>query len=139
MNYQPWPQPLAVLSLPQMQQRAREIYCHEYRWAIALLLIFYWLTVVVSVPSLILLSVFGSRKLARQNNLSWPMGFVLLLWFDRVSIFVFFFRIDPCLLSILNIAVGTCQSQTLNLPLLPTISPGNHKFILQVCESVSVL
>ena len=41
-----------------------------------------------------------------------------------------FFRLDPCLLSILNIAVGTCQSQTLSLPLLPTISPGNHKFIL---------
>ena len=42
----------------------------------------------------------------------------------------------PCCLSILNVAVCTCPSQ-LSLPTI--LPPGNHKFILTVCESISVV
>ena len=38
--------------------------------------------------------------------------------------------VGPSWLSILNIAVCTCQSQTPNLCLPPTLAPGNHKFLL---------
>ena len=40
------------------------------------------------------------------------------------------YTVGPCLVSILNIAVYTCQSQTPNLSLTSTLPPGNHKFIL---------
>ena len=50
--------------------------------------------------------------------------------------FIYFFIEIPC---ILNIALYACQSQTPNPSLLPTILPGNRKFVLSVCDSVSVL
>ena len=116
--YWPWPQLLAVLSLPQMQQRAREIRYHEYQWAIALLFISCWLTMAVSVPLLILLSLGQGNKQDRTTYLGlWDLFFCSGLTGFQ---FLFFFRVDPCLLSILNIAVVACQSQTLNLSLLPT-------------------
>ena len=41
------------------------------------------------------------------------------------------YTVGPCWLSILNIVVGTCQSQTPNLSLpTPHFPPGNHKFVL---------
>ena len=40
------------------------------------------------------------------------------------------YTVGLCWLSIINIAVCTCQSQTPNLSLRPTIPPGNHKFFL---------
>ena len=40
------------------------------------------------------------------------------------------YTVGPCWLSILNIAMCTCQSQTPNLSLPSPFSPGNHKFIL---------
>ena len=47
------------------------------------------------------------------------------------------YAVGPCWLSILNIAVCTHPLQT---PYLfpPPVPSGNHKFILYVCESVSV-
>ena len=43
-------------------------------------------------------------------------------------------------LSILSIAVCTCQSLNTNIFLTSHFSPcGNHKFIIQHCEYVSVL
>ena len=50
------------------------------------------------------------------------------------------YTVGPCWLSILNIAMCTCQSQTPNLsPPSSTIPFGNHKFVFYVCESISVL
>ena len=50
------------------------------------------------------------------------------------------YRVGPCWLSVLNIAVYSCQSKIPNLFLFsPLFSPGNHKFIILVCEFVSVL
>ena len=47
------------------------------------------------------------------------------------------YTLNPCWLSILNIAVCTCQSQIPSLFLL--FPPNNDKFALYVCESISVL
>ena len=55
--------------------------------------------------------------------------------FKILFIYVYFFMVGPSWLSLLNIAVHTCQSQTPNLS-VPL--PSNHKFIVKVCESVSV-
>ena len=41
--------------------------------------------------------------------------------------FVYFFTIGPCWLSILNIVACTCQSQTPNLFLPPTLPTRHHK------------
>ena len=39
------------------------------------------------------------------------------------------YTVDPCWLSILNMAVCTQKHQALSLSLLPTLPPGNHRFI----------
>ena len=40
------------------------------------------------------------------------------------------YTVGPCWLSVLNIAVCTCRSQTPNLSPPPTFPPSNHKFVL---------
>ena len=51
------------------------------------------------------------------------------------------YPVGLCWLSVLNIAVCTCPSHTPQLslpPILPHSTPGNHKLVLEICESVSV-
>ena len=49
------------------------------------------------------------------------------------------YTVGPYYLSILYIAVCICLSQPPNLSLPPPFPFGNHKFVFEVCESVSVL
>ena len=53
------------------------------------------------------------------------------------------YTVGPCWLSILNTVLCACRSQTPELSLSPILlhplAPSNHKFILQVCASVSGL
>ena len=65
--------------------------------------------------------------------------------------FRFFSHIDPeyqveslvldskFLLVIYHIVVCICQSQSFNLSLLTSLTPGNHKFIFYILDSTSVL
>ena len=49
------------------------------------------------------------------------------------------YTVGPCWLSIFNVVMCLCQSQTPDLS-LPSLFPlFNHKFVLYVCESISVL
>ena len=61
---------------------------------------------------------------------SFKPDFLTDAWYLLNSIYLcVFFIVGPCWLSLLNIAVHTCQSQTPNLS-IPL--PSNHKFILKV-------
>ena len=46
--------------------------------------------------------------------------------------------VGPYWVSILNIIVCICQSQTVNVTTLASFSFANQKFVVRVCESVSV-
>ena len=50
-----------------------------------------------------------------------------------------FYTLSLCRLSIFNIVVCTVHPKLPNYPFLPSFPTGNFKFILTVCESVSVL
>ena len=49
---------------------------------------------------------------------------------QNIEQYSLFFRVDPSWLSVLNITVGTCQSQIPNLSSPQPFPTGNHKFIL---------
>ena len=47
-----------------------------------------------------------------------------------------YYTVGLCSLSILYVAMCTCQSQTSNLSPFPSLF-GNHKFVFHICESIS--
>ena len=66
---------------------------------------------------------------------SFPVQVITLYWVD------FFVLYSGALLSVLYIIVCLCQSQSSNLSLWPPpyFLFGNHKFDLEIFESVSIL
>ena len=79
-------------------------------------------------PFLPLPSIFPSIRVFSNESV------LRIRWMWSITVYI----VGPYWLSILNIVVCICQSQTPNssLHLFPF---GNNKFILEVCESVSVL